>query len=57
VGLTRAVMGLVSNYAAVGVLAPVLFLTLRVAQGLFVGGATATTHTLGTESTGPRWRV
>ncbi|MFE2185934.1 MFS transporter [Streptomyces sp. NPDC059455] len=56
VGLTTAAMGLVPNYSAVGVLAPVLFLTLRVAQGLFVGGVTATTHTLGTESIGPRWR-
>ncbi|WP_246585639.1 MFS transporter [Streptomyces yatensis] len=56
VGLTTAAMGLVPSYAVVGVLAPVLFLTLRVAQGLFVGGVTATTHTLGTESIGPRRR-
>ncbi|MER8162805.1 MFS transporter [Streptomyces sp. NPDC094472] len=56
VGLTTAAMGLVPTYATVGVLAPVLFLILRVVQGLFVGGVTATTHTLGTESIGPRWR-
>ncbi|WAP59812.1 MFS transporter [Streptomyces sp. S465] len=56
VGLTTAAMGLVPTYAVVGVLAPVLFLLLRVVQGLFVGGVTASTHTLGTESIGPRWR-
>jgi MHS family proline/betaine transporter-like MFS transporter len=56
VGVSTAAMGLVPTYAAVGVLAPVLFLTLRVVQGLFVGGVTATTHTIGTESIGPRHR-
>jgi MFS family permease len=56
VGLSTAAMGLVPTYASVGVLAPFLFLTLRVVQGLFVGGVTATTHTLGTESVPPRWR-
>ena len=56
VGLTTAAMGLVPSFASVGVLAPILFLLLRIAQGLFVGGVTATTHTLGTESIGPRWR-
>jgi len=56
VGLSTAAMGLIPTYAVVGVFAPVLFLALRVIQGLFVGGITATTHTLGTESVGPRWR-
>ncbi|WP_275292487.1 MFS transporter [Amycolatopsis sp. La24] len=56
VGITTAAMGLVPPHAAVGVLAPILFLALRIAQGLFVGGVTATTHTLGTESIGARWR-
>jgi len=56
VGLSTAAMGLVPTYAVVGVFAPILFLALRVIQGLFVGGITATTHTLGTESVGPRWR-
>jgi MFS family permease len=56
VGLSTAAMGLVPTYAAAGVLAPILFLILRVIQGLFVGGVTATTHTLGTESVAPRWR-
>jgi MHS family proline/betaine transporter-like MFS transporter len=56
VGVTTAAMGLVPSHASVGVLAPILFLALRIAQGLFVGGVTATTHTLGTESIGARWR-
>lgn len=56
VGLSTAAMGLVPTYAAAGVVAPILFLALRVVQGLFVGGVTATTHTLGTETVGPRWR-
>jgi len=56
VGVTTAAMGLVPSHASVGVFAPILFLALRIAQGLFVGGVTATTHTLGTESIGPRWR-
>lgn len=56
VGLATAAMGLVPTYAAIGVVSPVIFLILRVIQGLFVGGVTATTHTLGTESVAPRWR-
>ncbi len=56
VGLATAAMGLVPTYAAIGVASPVIFLVLRVIQGLFVGGVTATTHTLGTESVAPRWR-
>jgi MHS family proline/betaine transporter-like MFS transporter len=56
VGLSTAAMGLVPTYAAIGVGAPIIFLILRVVQGLFVGGVTATTHTLGTESVPERWR-
>jgi MHS family proline/betaine transporter-like MFS transporter len=56
VGMATAAMGLVPTYAAIGVASPVIFLVLRVVQGLFVGGVTATTHTLGTESVAPRWR-
>lgn len=56
VGLATAAMGLVPTYAAIGIASPVIFLVLRVVQGLFVGGVTATTHTLGTESVAPRWR-
>lgn len=56
VGLSTASMGLVPTYASIGVVAPIIFLVLRIVQGLFVGGVTATTHTLGTESVPPRWR-
>ena len=56
VGLSTAAMGLVPTYGSIGAIAPIGFLVLRVIQGLFVGGVTATTHTLGTESVPPRWR-
>ncbi|MFD9663601.1 MFS transporter [Rhodococcus sp. NPDC059968] len=56
VGLSTAAMGLVPTYATIGVVAPIIFIVLRIIQGLFVGGVTATTHTLGIESVAPRWR-
>lgn len=56
VGLSTAAMGAVPAYATAGAIAPVIFLILRVIQGLFVGGVSAVTHTLGTESVPPRWR-
>jgi MFS transporter, MHS family, proline/betaine transporter len=56
VGLATAALGLVPAYQTIGVAAPVIFIAIRIVQGLFVGGVTATTHTLGTESVPPRWR-
>lgn len=56
VGTATAAMGFVPTYATAGVVAPIIFLVLRIIQGVFVGGVTATTHTLGTETVGPRWR-
>jgi MHS family proline/betaine transporter-like MFS transporter len=56
VGLSTAALGLVPSHETIGVAAPLIFIALRVVQGLFVGGVTATTHTLGTESVPPRWR-
>jgi MFS family permease len=56
VGIATALMGALPTYAAVGVLAPVLFVALRLVQGLLVGGVVASTHTLGTESVPQRWR-
>ncbi|WP_243794806.1 MFS transporter [Saccharopolyspora gloriosae] len=56
VGLSTAAMGAVPTYAAAGIAAPLLFLALRLVQGVFVGGVVAATHTLGTESVGQRWR-
>lgn len=56
VGISTFLMGTVPTYAVAGALAPLLFLALRVAQGIFVGGLVAATHTLGTETAGPRHR-
>jgi MFS family permease len=56
VGVSTALMGAVPTYAVAGAWSPVLFLLLRLVQGIFVGGVVAATHTLGTESVGPRWR-
>jgi MHS family proline/betaine transporter-like MFS transporter len=56
VGVSTSLMGLVPTYGAVGLLAPALFVMLRVVQGVFVGGVVASTHTLGTESVAPHRR-
>jgi MFS transporter, MHS family, proline/betaine transporter len=50
VGVTTAAFGLLPTIAQVGVIAPVIFLALRLVQGVFVGGVVASTHTIGTES-------
>ena len=56
VGLATAAFGFLPTLAQIGVAAPVLFLILRLIQGVFVGGVVASTHTIGTESVPPRWR-
>lgn len=56
VGLSTAVFGLLPTIHQVGILAPVIFIALRIVQGLFVGGIVASTHTIGTESISPRHR-
>ena len=56
VGLATAAFGLLPTLAQIGVAAPLLFLLLRLLQGVFVGGVVASTHTIGTESVPPRWR-
>jgi MHS family proline/betaine transporter-like MFS transporter len=56
VGVSTAVFGLLPTVHTVGVAAPILFLVLRLIQGVFVGGVVASTHTIGTESVAPRWR-
>ncbi|MET0288095.1 MAG: MFS transporter [Pseudoxanthomonas sp.] len=56
VGLATAGFGLLPTIHQVGILAPILFLLLRVVQGLFVGGIVASTHTIGTESIPPQYR-
>jgi MFS transporter, MHS family, proline/betaine transporter len=56
VGLATAGFGLLPTVAQVGLVAPVLFLALRLVQGVFVGGVVASTHTIGTESVVPKYR-
>jgi MFS family permease len=56
VGVSTALFGALPTVATVGVAAPILFLLLRLVQGVFVGGVVAATHTIGTESVAPRWR-
>ena len=56
VGVSTALFGVLPTIAQVGILAPALFLLLRLVQGLFVGGVVASTHTIGTESIPHYWR-
>jgi MFS family permease len=49
-------MGALPTFQTIGVAAPVLFVALRLVQGLLVGGVVASTHTLGTETVPQRWR-
>jgi MHS family proline/betaine transporter-like MFS transporter len=56
VGVSTAAFGLLPTVQTVGIAAPILFLLLRLIQGVFVGGVVAATHTIGTESVAPRWR-
>src|SRR6202790_1449533 len=53
VGISTAAFGLLPTIAQAGYIAPVLFLILRLVQGVFVGGVVASTHTIGTESVSP----
>jgi MFS family permease len=56
VGVSTAAFGLLPTVAQIGIAAPILFIVLRLVQGVFVGGVVASTHTIGTESVAPRWR-
>lgn len=56
VGISTAAFGLLPTIQQVGLVAPVLFLILRLVQGVFVGGVVASTHTVGTESVPAHWR-
>lgn len=56
VGIATAAFGALPTIAQVGLIAPVIFLILRLVQGIFVGGVVATTHTVGTEFVPPHWR-
>jgi MFS family permease len=56
VGLSTAAFGVLPTIAQAGYVAPVLFLILRLIQGVFVGGVVSSTHTIGTESVSPERR-
>jgi len=56
VGVATALFGALPTVAQVGLTAPILFVALRLIQGVFVGGVVASTHTIGTESVAPAWR-
>jgi MHS family proline/betaine transporter-like MFS transporter len=56
IGLVTGIMGLLPTINQVGALAPILFLTLRVLQGVFVGGVVSSSHTIGTETVAPNQR-
>jgi MFS family permease len=56
VGVSTAAFGALPTVGSIGVAAPVLFIILKLVQGVFVGGVVAATHTIGTESVAPRWR-
>ncbi|PLT35383.1 MFS transporter [Bacillus sp. V5-8f] len=56
VGISTAAFGLLPTVPQIGVFAAIIFLLLRLVQGVFVGGVVASTHTIGTESAPPRLR-
>ncbi|MEP9324748.1 MFS transporter [Paraburkholderia phymatum] len=56
VGLSTALFGALPTVHQIGLAAPVIFLLLRLVQGVFVGGVVASTHTIGTESVAPKYR-
>lgn len=56
VGISTAAFGVLPTVGQVGFVAPILFLLLRLVQGVFVGGVVASTHTIGTESVAPKYR-
>jgi MFS family permease len=56
VGVVTAAMGLLPTVNQIGYFAVALFVILRILQGTFVGGVTASTHTIGTETVPPSWR-
>lgn len=55
-GLVTLLLGVLPTLSQIGILAPVLFIALRLAQGIFIGGVTACTGTVGVEAISERWR-
>lgn len=55
-GISTALFGALPTVVQIGVTAAVIFIILRLIQGIFVGGVVASTHTIGTESVPEKWR-
>jgi MFS transporter, MHS family, proline/betaine transporter len=56
VGVTTFLLGALPTFHQIGLAAPLTFLLLRLVQGIFVGGVTACTGTVGVEAVPERWR-
>lgn len=56
VGISTAAFGLLPTVHQIGIFASLIFLVLRLVQGVFVGGVVASTHTMGIEVATPKWR-
>lgn len=56
VGVSTAAFGALPTVHTIGVAAPIVFILLKLVQGVFVGGVVASTHTIGTESVAARYR-
>jgi MFS transporter, MHS family, proline/betaine transporter len=56
VGISTAAFGFLPTIVQVGEVATIIFLLLRLVQGVFVGGVVASTHTIATETVPPNWR-
>jgi MFS transporter, MHS family, proline/betaine transporter len=56
VGVTTFLIGILPTIQQVGIAAPIIFVTLRLLQGIFVGGVTACAGTVGVEAVPEKWR-
>ena len=56
VGVATFLLGVLPTVQQIGIAAPIIFVLLRLVQGIFVGGVTACTGTVGVEAVPDRWR-
>ncbi|MGH7707058.1 MAG: MFS transporter [Vulcanimicrobiaceae bacterium] len=56
VGIATVLMGALPTIGQAGLIAPILFIILRLIQGVFVGGVVTSSHTISTESAPPHLR-